>query len=93
MLLTYGVGCYTSWIWFGHFPPPPYPNVEGNPPHVCWGIWKERNNRDFRNEERSEEIVIDIICKLLVENMKSRKWRKPYPPQIDGKNDSLKLES
>lgn len=60
--------------------PLPYRNVESYPPHVCWDVWKERDNREFINEERSEEIVTDIICKLLVKNMKSCKWKKSVIP-------------
>ena len=59
------------------------------PPNVCWGIWKERNNRAFRNEERSEEIVTGIIFKLIVENMRNCKWRKlAVPPNMTKKRIS-----
>lgn len=61
-------------------PPSPYPNVESDPPHVCWGIWKERKNRVFKNEEISEEIVKGLIFKLIVENMQNCQWRKLLVP-------------
>lgn len=47
------------------------------PPNVYWGIWKERKNRVFRNEERNEKVMTGLIVMLLVENMQNSKWRKP----------------
>ena len=92
MLLMFGGGYYRNWICFGcliwklrnllrvgnSLLPTPSLSVCGRlfPHHVCWGIWKERNNRMFRNEERSEEVFVDKICKLLVKNMKCCRWRK-----------------
>ena len=69
--------------WQGPFAHPLLVNMwKVIPPHVYWGIWKERNNRAFRNEERSEEVVVDKICKFIVENMKCNKWRKLVFPLI-----------
>lgn len=37
-------------------------------PHFCWGIWKERNNRIFREKKDPTAVVERKIHKLLKEN-------------------------
>ena len=34
-------------------------------PHICWHIWKERNNIIFRNEEKPIGVVMGIMEKLI----------------------------
>ena len=46
-------------------------------PHVCWHIWKEMNNRLFRNEEKLEEVIMRIMQKLIMENILNTKCRLP----------------
>lgn len=50
------------------------------PPHVCWGVWKERNNWVFREEERGEEVVGEILGKLVMDNVMVAKFRVPQEP-------------
>ena len=42
-------------------------------PHFCWGIWKERNNRTFRNKEEPASIVGKKTYKMMKENYRVRK--------------------
>ena len=60
-------------------------------PLFCWGIWKERNNRTFREKEESASIVGKKTYKMMKENycvrkggeieMGGKKWEK----EKDGK--------
>jgi len=61
-------------------PPPPYQNVDSDPPSSLQGHLEGEKQQAFRNEERSEEIVTNIIFKLILENMKNCKWRKLVVP-------------
>lgn len=38
-------------------------------PHVCWGIWKERNNKIFRDREELAKILGRKILKNIKENL------------------------
>lgn len=49
------------------------------PPHVFWGIWKERNNRVF-HEQMGEDIVGEILGKIITENVIVAKVRLPQEP-------------
>ena len=42
-------------------------------PHFCWGIWKERNNRTFRNKEEPTSIIGKKTYKMMKENYRMRK--------------------
>ena len=56
------------------------------PPYVCWHIWKERNNRIFREENRTVEVVFEVMNKLLKENLRVAKYKKPKeePRRLEG---------
>ena len=47
------------------------------PPYVCWHIWKERNNRIFREESGMVEVVFGVMNKLLKENLRVAKYKMP----------------
>lgn len=36
--------------------------------YIAWGVWKEQNNRLFRDKEMSENNVFEISFRLIVEN-------------------------
>lgn len=36
---------------------------------ICWGIWKERNNRIFREEKCNIQVVFEKICRAIKENI------------------------
>ena len=56
------------------------------PPYVCWHIWKERNNRIFREESKIVEVVFGIMNKLLKENLRVAKCKMPKeePRRLEG---------
>lgn len=37
-------------------------------PHVCWGVWKERNNKMFRDKETKVDIIFHKFLNALMEN-------------------------
>ena len=45
-------------------------------PHFCWGIWKERNNRIFRDREESALILGRKVSKNIKENLQVLKEDK-----------------
>lgn len=47
------------------------------PPYICWHVWKERNNRIFREEEMPMEVVMGIMEELLKENLMIAKCKIP----------------
>lgn len=55
------------------------------PPHVYWHIWKERNNRIFRDTGSSVDMVTDLAENYLRENAIISKWRtlKSIPMALD----------
>lgn len=38
-------------------------------PMICWGIWKERNNRIFREKKYNTQVVFEKICRAIKENI------------------------
>ncbi|XP_059068709.1 uncharacterized protein LOC131859164 [Cryptomeria japonica] len=50
------------------------------PPHLCWSIWKERNNRIFRDKEATLENVFTCFLKLILENLSMAIVKKPPNP-------------
>ncbi|XP_057836896.1 uncharacterized protein LOC131047085 [Cryptomeria japonica] len=52
-------------------------------PHIAWGIWKERNNRVFRDLETPAFVVATTIHNAIKENFlhsyPSRKYDSPIP--------------
>lgn len=54
--------------------------VEKNPPYVCWGIWKERNNSIFREMKKKEVIMCNIIIRFIKEIWEIVKERCLMPP-------------
>lgn len=38
-------------------------------PIICWGIWKERNNRIFREAKCNTQVVFEKICRAIKENI------------------------
>lgn len=42
-------------------------------PHFCWGIWKERNNRIFRDREELSFVLGENIYRRIKENYEVRK--------------------
>lgn len=43
------------------------------PPFVTWGLWKERNNKIFREVERSSGEVFQIIRSQIKKNIEASK--------------------
>lgn len=50
------------------------------PPHICWCLWKERNDRIFREIENNVEGLLTILNKLLLDNISTCKWKTPSNP-------------
>ena len=42
-------------------------------PHFCWGIWKERNNKTFREKEEPTSVVGKKTYNMMKENYRVRK--------------------
>lgn len=42
-------------------------------PHFCWGVWKERNNRIFRDREEPAYVLGEKIYRNIKKNYKVRK--------------------
>jgi ribonuclease HI len=59
-------------------------------PHFFWGIWKERNNRIFRDDEVPSKILPDKITKCLVENFSVIKGGNPFDGGNKGNKDKDK---
>ena len=47
-------------------------------PHACWGVWKERNNRIFRDKESNAKVVFHKCFNALLEDYTYAKG--PIPP-------------
>lgn len=47
-------------------------------PYIFWGIWKERNDRIFRNKESSCILIFHKIKRVVMENIwLTRKFQEP----------------
>ena len=56
------------------------------PPYICWHIWKERNKKIFKEEEKTKEVFMGIMEKLVKENIRivKRKTPKEEPGRKEG---------
>ncbi|XP_059070905.1 uncharacterized protein LOC131861213 [Cryptomeria japonica] len=52
-------------------------------PHICWNIWKERNNKIFRDTDNSVDTVVGITENILRENTLVCKWKKPQSAPLE----------
>lgn len=60
----------TIWQWTFHTKFPLIKNLWSLIlPMTCWYIWKERNNRIFREAKCTSQVVFDKICKAIKENI------------------------
>lgn len=50
------------------------------PPHICWSVWKERNNRIFKEAETSLDNVFSSYFKMLMDNIFMTRWKTPSNP-------------
>lgn len=53
------------------------------PPFLAWGLWKERNNKVFRETTRTSKELCLIVKRQIQENMESCKYKqaKKQPTQ------------
>ena len=61
-------------------------------PHFCWGIWKERNNRTFKEKEEPASVIGKKTYKMMKENyhvrkggeieMGGKKWEKEKDGEV-----------
>jgi ribonuclease HI len=61
-------------------------------PHFCWGIWKERNNRIFREKEEPTVVVERKIHKLLKENYQVSKGDDTAKEEVNRKQTNSKRQ-
>lgn len=42
-------------------------------PHLWWGVWKQRNNKIFREKEMPDWVLVQNIIEVIKENLKAQK--------------------
>lgn len=58
---------------------------------MCWGVWKERNNRIFREKETKAGIVFHKFLNAMIENYTDIKGSNPFL-SIEGRDKNMRVD-